>query len=270
MIRLGCLPYLNVKPLIYPFEHDQLPEDWELVYEPPSTLARMLGEGTLDAAPVSSFAVFANPKLSIVPGICIASRGAVDTVLMLSKVPVHQVKTVALDTSSLTGASLLKIVLKERYGVVPTFVSHPPMLGPMLEIADAALMIGNPAMLADKSGLYILDLGLEWFNLFGLPMVFAVWAGPKERITPELIRTLHSAKDQGISVVEKIAKEESVKLGVSEEVCFDYLTERIKFDLGPDELDGLRVFALKAYEHRLVSEIPILDVVEDYARVRVW
>jgi predicted solute-binding protein len=256
------LPYLNVKPLVYPFEHGKLPDEWNLVYATPSTLAKMLADGRIDAAPVSSFACLANPHLSIVPEICIASNGPVTTVLMLSKVEPEAVRTVAADTSSLSGRALLRIVLSENYGIEPEFVDCEPKIEKMLSEHDAALIIGNPAMLADKTGLHMIDLGEEWLKLTGLPAVFAVWAGPEESLTPKLIAELQSAKNQGLSRVPEIAVEQSSLLGVPVELCEEYLSNIMRYELGSRELESLLVFGKKALEHRLIEHKAKVRVVD--------
>lgn len=264
-VSLGCLPYLNVKPLVYPFEHGNLPVGWDLVYAPPSMLAKMLADGRVDAAPVSSFACLANPQLSIVPSICIASEGTVSTVLMLSRVKPEDVRTVAADTSSLSGRALLKIILDENYGVEPEFVPFEPDLEKMLEKHDAALIIGNPAMLCDKTGLHVIDLGEEWMKLTGLPAVFAVWAGPTASLTPGLVRELLLAKADGIVRISEISSEQSERLGLPYEVCEEYLSKIMRYDLGEREVESLEVFGRKAYEHGLIDVAPEVRIVEHSA-----
>ncbi|MBI2844600.1 MAG: menaquinone biosynthesis protein [Armatimonadetes bacterium] len=269
IVRLGCLPYLNVKPLVYPFEHGRLPEGWDLVYATPAILARMLSEGRVDAAPVSSFACLANPHLSIVPDVCIASEGPVQSVLMLSKVEIRQIRTVAIDTSSLTGRALLAVVLSESYGIEPLFVACAPDLDKMLAESDAALIIGNPAMLADRSGLHVLDLGEEWLKLTGLPAVFAVWAGPAESITRQLIQTLLVARVDGMERAGQIAAEESPRLGLQIEMCEDYLTRVIRYELGHREIESLRVFGQKALQHGLIDVEPEIRLAAPISECRV-
>lgn len=250
-MRLGCLPYLNVKPLVYTLEHGGLPEGWELVYAPPSQLADMLNAGEIAAAPVSSFATFGSPDFDMCPGICIAADGPVRSVLLLSKKPVENIDTIALDTSSLSGASMLKIILRELYALEPQFVRlAPDPVSSMLVKCDAALVIGNPAMQCPKQGLHILDLGQEWRDLTGLPAVFAVWAG--KGITPELIAILHEARREGISRVREIARAESHKLGLEYELCEEYLSRVMVYELGERERQGLETFRRKAIEHGLV------------------
>jgi len=261
-MRLGCLPYLNVKPLVYPFEHGGLPQGWELVYEPPSVLAKMLLKGEIGAAPVSSFACFRDRELWAVPRICIASQGAVKSVLMVSKVPIRDVSSVALDTSSLSGAAMLRILLQELYKISPDYVPRPPDAKAMLESCDAALLIGNPAMLMDKTGLYVLDLGADWLELTGLPAVFAVWAGRQENLTRELNDRLLQAKDEGCSKLAEISRTESVSLGLPFDVCYDYLANVMRYDMDWPEIQSLDVFARKCWEHGLLEAEPELRVAE--------
>jgi len=251
-MKLGCLPYLNVKPLVYTFEHGGLPRGWELVYAPPSQLARMLESGEIAAAPVSSFATFANPDFGICPGICIAADGPVKSVLLLSKKSIENIDTIALDTSSLSGASMLRIILDELYGLRPEFVRIPPdPVSVMLERCDAAMVIGNPAMLHPKDGLFVMDLAEEWGKLTGLPAVFALWAG--RGMTPELVEALHAAKREGMSRVHEIACEESAKLGLPFELCDEYLSKIMIYDLGEREQRGLQAFREKVAAHGLVE-----------------
>ncbi len=139
---------------------------------------------------------------------------------MLSKMPISDIRRIALDTSSLSGASMLKIILQELYNLSPEFVRIPPHpVSGMLEAADAAMVIGNPAMQYPKDGLYVLDLADDWRKLTGLPAVFAVWAG--KGITPELVEVLQDAKRQGVARLPEIAREESERLGLSYKECYE-------------------------------------------------
>lgn len=250
-MKLGCLPYLNVKPLVYPLEHGGLPQGWELVYAPPAQLAQMLLREEIAAAPVSSFAALAY-GLPYVPGICIAADGPVSSVLMLSKKEPQSLDTLALDTGSLSGANMLRIILDEAYGCRPELVRIAPApVERMLDNCDAALVIGNPAMQCSKNGLLVLDVAEEWKKLTGLPAVFALWAG--KGITPELIEVLHDAKAAGISKLPEIAREESAKLGLSCDLCLDYLSRIMVYDMGEREELGLRAFRDKLAAHGLMG-----------------
>jgi len=252
-MKLGCLPYLNVKPLVQTLEDGGLPDGWEFVYAPPSQLAGMLEREEIAAAPVSSYAVFANPDFDICPGICIAADGPVKSVLMLSEKPVEDIQSVALDTSSLSGANMLKILLDELHGLQPEFVrvSPDPVSG-MLEKADAAMVIGDPAMQCAKDGLYVFDLAEKWRELTGLPAVFAVWTG--KGITAEVVEVLQGAKENGMRLLDDIARDAAERLALPLEVCDDYLKNVMVYDLGEREMLGLKMFRDKCLEHGLLPE----------------
>ena len=254
-MRLGCLPYMNVRPLVYTLESGGLPDGWEFVYAPPSVLARMLAANEIAAAPVSSFACFMNPDFGVCPGICIAADGPVKRVLMLSNRPVESIRTVALDTSSLSGANMLRIILKEVYDLSPEFVQADPHPSNMLQLADAALVIGDPAMQYPKDGLHVLDLADQWRKLTGLPAVFAVWAG--RGITPELTEVLHNAMSDGRGLLQRIAEEESNRLGLSYATCYDYLARIMVYDMGERELQGFELFREKAIAHGLLDNVAV-------------
>lgn len=257
MKTIGCLPYLNVKPLSYLLEREPLPDGWSLKYAPPAQLAGMLRTGEICAAPVSSFALFDNPDLRIVPGICIASHGSVTSVLMFSNSHLMQdIRTIGADSGSLSGAALLKIILAERYGVSPQFVSHEPDIDDMLSRFDAALLLGNRAMIAAarvKSGVHVFDLGEEWRELTSLPTVFAVWAVTPYAPLDILLPLLERSKAAGLAALDDIVEEEAPKLDLPCEVCLDYLKNIMVYDLGDEEIKSLQVFADKAYEHGLLK-----------------
>lgn len=252
-MKLGCLPYLNVRPLVYTLEKGGLPKGWEFVYAPPSVLAGMLTRGEIAAAPVSSFACFVDPGLDICPGICIAADGPARSVLLLSKTPINEIETIALDTSSLSGASMLRIILAEAYDLRPEFIGADPHPARMLEQADAALVIGDPAMLYPKDGLHVFDVAEEWRRLTGLPAVFAVWAGGS--ITDEVIDVLQNAKREGMALLPQIAREESERLALPYEACYEYLSEIMIYDMGEREKQGFELFRDKAVSHGLVDGV---------------
>lgn len=263
-MKLGCLPYLNVRPLVYYLEHGGLPEGWELVYAPPSQLARMLARDEIAAAPVSSYAVLANPQLEVCPEICISSDGPVKSVLMMSRVDIHSIRSVAADTSSLSGVNMLKIVLAEVYGLRPVFrpISPESVLG-ALEVCDAVLTIGDTAMLYPKKGLTVIDIGEQWKKLTGLPAVFALWAG--KNMSSELVSVLHKSYAEGMQRIDEIARLEAVRLELPFDVCYDYLANTIRYHLGERELQSLEVFREKCLHHGL-----LYNNVSSRVGTRVW
>ncbi|MFQ3548366.1 MAG: menaquinone biosynthesis protein [Armatimonadota bacterium] len=251
-MRLGCLPYLNVKPLIYTFEQGNLPDGWELYYAAPSRLARMLNSNEIAVAPVSSFAWLSNDELEICPNICISTYGPVHSVLLISNVDFDKIESVIIDTSSLSGANMVKIILKEVYGVSPNYIVAPlDCIDSILEQTDAVFVIGDAAMKFDKSDYLVMDIADEWVKLTGLPAVFAVWAG--KSIDKELENILKQARNEGVLMLETISKNESARLRMDYDFCLDYL-RNINYSLGEKEALGLKAFRDLAIDHKLLQK----------------
>ena len=242
-MKLGCLPYLNVKPLVYGLEQGINPLELKLAYAPPSKLAKMLEAREIEAAPVSSFAVIRNDKLKYCSSICISSQGPVDSVLLFCKTDIENIHKIALDPASLSAAAMVKIILSEAYGITPKIQKK-------TADSDAFLLIGDAAMLTPKNGYTIIDIATEWKKLTGLPAVFALWAG--YGITEELEEELIFQKTYGLSQIHQIAYDESFRLGLSEESIEEYLTKRISYDFGEDEKKSFDLFKEKCHNHKLV------------------
>jgi len=256
--RIGSVPYLNEKPLTRWFSHtDEGRESGvEVAYAVPSELARMLAAGEIAAALVSSFEYFRTPGYAVVPGISISGQGDIESVRAFARVPWRKIESLALDTSSLTSAALLKILLAEQLDAHPAFLNAAPDLDSMLAQADACLLIGDKGMLADGRGLNVLDLGHAWRRLTGLPFVYAVWMGKEENITPHLVRSLAASKAWGLTQIAAIAEEESRRIGASVRQCRHYLTEVMDYDLGEEHLQALATFGAKARTQQLLPETP--------------
>jgi predicted solute-binding protein len=189
-------------------------------------------------------------NLEMVPGVGVAARGAVRSILILSKRPLAEIRTLAADSSSRTSITLARIVLARRYGVEPLFQPYAPDLAAMLEQADAALIIGDPALRLDLSSLpyHVADLGQEWTEMTCLPMVFAVWAGHKRHITPAVVKALNDSCRYGREHLEDIVKIDAAARGIPETLAREYLTGNIVNELGPKEYEGLELYLRYARE----------------------
>ncbi|MCH8273653.1 MAG: menaquinone biosynthesis protein [Armatimonadetes bacterium] len=239
---IGCVPFLNAKPLIHYFSTPEAQGEVEVLFAPPSDLAEWVLDGRVDAALASSFLALERPGLRAAPGVSISSTGPVESVRLFSKKPFDQVGVMALDRGSMTANHLARILLAEQFGAQPgTFPAEPDMEA-MLTRADAAVLIGDAGMDAPAEGLRVLDLGAEWDRMTGLPFVWALWIGT-ESLTPELAHTLLKAKERGMERIEEVAKAESERLGWAYSRCLRYLAEVIDFDLTERHLQGLRLFA---------------------------
>lgn len=261
-VVIGSVPYLNEKPLTRWFKHTEEGKSSgiEVVYAVPSELSSMLARGEIAAALMSSFECLRSTGYKIVPGVSISGQDEILSVRAFSRIPWRFIQSVALDASSLTSSALLKILLADLFDSHPAYVNHPPDLDAMLAVAEAALLIGDPGMLADDDGLITLDLGEGWRKLTGRPFVYACWIGCGDDLTPGLVRTLQAAKEWGLTQVDEIAREEAERLGCPAALCRRYLTEIMDYDLGEEELAGLDEFASRAFHHQLIPSIPVIEV----------
>ena len=182
--------------------------------------------------------------LEIVPGVGITCLGAVRSILLISRVRWKEVRAVAGDLGSRTSVELARIILRERYGVEPRIVLHEPILDRMLATADAALIIGDSALRITPEELPFecLDLGTEWLAETGLPMVFAVWAGKPGIPVESLQRITNGSYEFGKARIDEIVEQEYRPRRVGKELAHRYLRQHIRFELGPNEYQGLQAF----------------------------
>lgn len=253
---IGSVPYLNEKPLTYWFNNTDIGKasGIEVIYAPPAELAVKLANGAIDAALVSSFEYLRTTGYRVVPNVSISGRDEILSVRAFSRLPWPLTQTVALDEGSLTSSALLKILLADIYDLYPTYINCRPDLDVMLSTAEAGMIIGDGGMLANTDGLFTIDLGAAWRKLTGLPFVYAVWIGRPDRLTPELVRTLQTAKEWGVTQLDTIAVEQAQRLQCPVSLCRQYLTEIMDYDLGEEELAGFAEFAARCRRHQVLLE----------------
>lgn len=257
-VRLGAVNYLNVRPLVHGL--DRHPDRVSVRFDVPAECARLLESGEIDLGMVPSITHLARPTDRIVPGVCIGSDGPVDSVAIFARKPLREVRTLALDTSSRTSAALTRVLCARRFGIHPDFVSYGPDLPAMLARADAALLIGDPALFADYRALGAekVDLGLAWTDMTGLPFVWAFWAGRAGAAPPPVVSLLHAAAASGRANLDEIATAYSPD-PVRQDVGRRYLRDHLMFDLTPRALDGLRTFYREALALGAAVGEPRLD-----------
>lgn len=253
-MRIGSVPYLNARPLVDWFHTPEGRNTGvEVVYAVPSQLARMVQQGEVACATVSSIELFRNPSWQAVPQIAIASTGRVLSVRLFCKVPVEAVRSVALDTSSLTSAALVKVLFARRWGITPAYLPAQPDLTAMLQKADAALLIGDRGMIAPEDGLCVIDLGLAWYEWTGLPFVWALWLGQQQQITPRLIQLLEGAREWGTRHLGRIAQDAASRTGLDANLALRYLRDIMQYELTPLHQEGLHRFATECQQLGLIS-----------------
>ena len=254
-LRVGAVSFLNTKPHIYPLLNGEIPTDIALSVEVPSRLAVLLKADELDVGliPIIEYFRAADAGYHILPDIAIASHGSVLSIQLFSRVPISEIRHIALDTSSRSSIALLKILLAEKYGIQPTFTPCAPSTDPSTSAYQAVLLIGDAALRRLDATEYSLDLGAAWHELTGLPFVYACWvarAGVRLSEAPDVLR---ESRTRGITQIPEIARIESEKLGLPEPLCRDYLQKHIHYGLGESEIAGLRRFYELSVKHRLAA-----------------
>ncbi|MDA2933742.1 menaquinone biosynthesis protein [Acidobacteria bacterium AH-259-D05] len=253
-LKVSFIEYLNSVPLGWGFLNGPYQEAFDILFDVPSECAKHLSTGEADIGLIPVIEYQRIPDLLVLPDISIASKREVKSVLFVSKVPLTEVTQVAVDTSSRTSVALLKILLHKFYGRDSvTFHQESPNPDRMLELYDAALIIGNPALKVSRRALHVYDLAGEWNRFTGLPFVFAFWAVRADADLREQQEIFYLSRDQGLKEVNLIAAAYSKKLGVPAEEIRKYILENLNYSLDEANLRGLQTFFDAAAELGLIS-----------------
>ena len=272
-LKISAISYLNTAPLMWDFEHGQAGAgiDFDISYTIPSACAEALAAGTADIGIIPAAAYTTVPDLVIIPDVAIAARRAVRSILLVSKVPVNQlskrVRTIALDTSSMTSVVLTQILFAKWMGGARDYTAMAPDLDAMLGACDAALLIGDPALQVDRTRYFTLDLAEEWVARTRKSFVFAFWAIRKQALAGRNGRAISEvfkkSRDHGLSPknLEAIAQEWAPRLGLTVEIVRVYLTHNIHYYLDPPCLEGLQLYYRLAAEIGALPQAPELQFV---------
>jgi chorismate dehydratase len=264
---------------MWDFEHGDAGDEFEISYTLPSVCARALEAGTADIGIIPAAAYTQIPGLLVLPGVAIASRRPVRSILLASKVPVDKIRTVALDTSSMTSVALTKVLFEKWLGGGRTFTPMPPDIDKMLAEHDAGLVIGDPALQIDRSRYLTLDLAEEWIRYTGKPFVFAFWAVRQQALCGDsrprlsasrsdtsgpvldLATIFEQSRDHGLepASLDHISREWAPRLALSEADVRSYLTDNIYYQLDAPCLEGLRLFYRYAAEIGALPVAPPID-----------
>lgn len=265
-LRISAISFLNTAPLMWDFEHGETGKHFDISYTVPSQCALQLSEGSADIGIIPAAAYASIPELSILPGVSIASKQPVKSILLVSKVPQEKIKTVALDTSSLTSVALTKVLFAKWWGGAKQYTSMNPQLGAMLASHDAALLIGDPALQVDRSKYLTFDLAEEWMRLTGKPFVFAFWAVRRNALAEadfrgDLAQVFQKSRDHGLEPqnLETISEEWSSRVNLSKKDVWEYLTQNIHYSLDAACIEGMQLFFQYAAECGALPVAPELD-----------
>ena len=246
---------------MWDFEHGPVRDSFEITYTLPAQCARELAEGKADIGIIPAAAYASIPGLLILPGVAIASKRAVRSILLVSSKPMEEIRTVALDSSSLTSVALAKVLFQKWWGGERQFESLEPYLETMLSAHDAAMLIGDRALAVDRSRYRTWDLAEEWIRFTGKAFVFAFWAVREQALKKSnlnLEAVFQDSRDHGLLArnLERIAHTWSRKLGLEKCEIQSYLTGNIYYQLDEECLSGLRLFYRYAFESNALPSIP--------------
>lgn len=255
--RVGHIQFLNCLPLYWGLARTGNLLDLDLSKDTPEKLSDQLVNGALDIGPITCVEYLRNAdQLVVLPDIAVGSDGPVMSCVIVSRLPLHELdgKRVALGSTSRTSVRLARLLLEEREGVRPEYFSCPPDLELMLADADAAVLIGDPALRASleqapQQGLAVHDLGEMWKEWTGLPFVFAVWAARREYAEshPEVVAAVHRAflesRDLSLTEAPLVAEQAARWEEFDAPLLERYFTEALDFSLGERQLAGIAEFA---------------------------
>lgn len=262
------------------FTDGPLAGKYDLSFAVPSQCAEALRRRDVDVAIIPAIEYQRIEGLVTLPGMSVAARGEVRSILVVSKRPIERVKRIALDTSSRSSAALVRLLARDYWKIQPEFVDAAPDASAMLQTADAALVIGDPALrislkmdaisnrapsgeqccqgdpddlpVPGHETIFVYDVAYQWREMTGLPCVLAIWAGRRDKITEEVVADFEASKKYGLERVREISEAASIKLDLPPRALERYLTENIHYDLAPDNLAGLERYFLLSAEAGLI------------------
>jgi chorismate dehydratase len=279
-LRICIVQYLNTAPLVWGFTHGPLAGAYDLSFTVPSQCAEALRADEADIAIIPAIEYQRIPGLVLLPDLAIASKKRVRSLLLVAKKPIRQVRSIALDSSSRSTQALTKILCADRWRIAPKFSEAAPDLEAMLQDADAALLIGDPALRlailvedhtrADYQGakvcsaeaagveggqeLFIYDMVEEWQRHTALPAVLAVWAARAGVVTEKVLRDFAASRDFGLAHIPAISEVAAFELQLPAPAMAAYLRENIDYSLDAANQSGLRTFFSRAAALGLIDE----------------
>lgn len=254
--RLAASSYLNSAPLIWSFTRGARRDEVSLIDPVPSACADFLAQGRVEAALVPVIEYQRINNIHLVPEVCVGSKEKVRSVVLVTKSDdLESVRSVALDESSRTSASLVKIIFREFIGTDPTWQTATPDLGRMLNDNDAALIIGDPGMTFSREGFYVWDLASLWRQHTGLGFVFAMWMIRDDASVETRRLDFRAARNEGLASVDEIVNHYEKLLALSRADITEYLTLNISFTPEEAMKAGMALYFELAHKHGLIDAV---------------
>jgi chorismate dehydratase len=269
-LRVSIVEYLNTAPLVWGFTDGPLAGKYDLSFTVPSLCAEALRGGQADVAIIPAVEYQRMENVVVLPDMAVAAKGEVRSILVISRKPIELARRIALDTSSRSSAALVQLLCRNFWGISPEFVPAAPDPAAMLAQADAALVIGDPALriaikmeqLAGKvpssefccggdpsdqavpgiDTLFVYDVAHQWREMTALPCVLALWVARRDAVTPELVADFLASKEYGLARITDIAEGAALKLDLTPRPLERYLRKNIDFSLDAENLAGLNLY----------------------------
>jgi chorismate dehydratase len=265
--RLAASHYLNSAPLIWSFIHGSRINTAELIDAVPARCGEMLNNGEVDGALIPVIEYQRIPGIMLAPDVCVGSKGNVRSVVLVTrKDDLKDVRSVALDHSSRTSVTLLKIIFREFLSIEPEWVSSAPDVDRMLVENDAGLIIGDPAMTFSRNDLRVFDMASLWREFTGYGFAFAMWVMREDRA--ELFGQIDfaAARDEGLARIEEIISHYEKEIPLSRTELRTYLKENITYQIDVSIEEGLKLYFDLAFRHGLIRQIRPLRFLNVVAR----
>jgi chorismate dehydratase len=289
-LRISIVEFLNTAPLVWGFTDGPLAGKYELSFAVPSQCAEDLRAGRADVGIIPAIEYQRMEDVVALPGMAIASKQEVRSLLVISKVPIEMAKSLALDTNSRSSVGLARILSRRHWNIDPEFIDMPPDPEKMLARADAALVIGDPALrlrlivdalqakvpgtdaccccdgedeqpVKGVETLFVYDIAHQWREMTGLPAVLAIWVARRGVLTPEMAADFQASREYGLAHIGDIAEGAALKLELPPRELERYLTENIDFSLDEENLAGLRRYYEECARAGLIPKARELEFV---------
>jgi chorismate dehydratase len=296
-LRISIVEFLNTAPLVWGFTDGPLAGKYDLSFAVPSQCAEDVRAGRADVGIIPAIEYQRMEDVVALPGMAIASKQEVRSLLVISKVPIEMARTFALDTNSRSSVGLARILSRRHWNIDPEFIDMPPDPDRMLARADAALVIGDPALrlrlmvdalqakvpgtdaccccggddeqpVKGVETLFVYDIAHQWREMTGLPAVLAIWVARRGVLTPEIAADFQASREYGLAHIGDIAEGAALKLELPPRELERYLTENIDFSLDKENLAGLRRYYEECARAGLIPKARELEFVNGLSVAR--
>jgi chorismate dehydratase len=286
-LRISIVEFLNTAPLVWGFTDGPLAGRYDLSFAVPSQCAEDLKAGRADVGIIPAIEYQRMENVVALPGMAVASKNEVRSLLVISRMPIESVQSFALDTNSRSSVGIARILCQRHWNIAPEFVDMPPDIDAMMERADAALIIGDPALRlrirldelqakvplsegpccgADDEPLikgvetmFVYDIAQQWREMTGHACVLAIWVARRGAVTPEMVADFQASREYGLAHIGEIAEGAALKLDLPPRDLERYLTENIDFSLDDENLAGLNHYFQECFRAGLIPQCRELE-----------